>query len=79
MKQLDGLVEAGNTVICVEHDMRVLAGSDWVIDIGPGAGDEGGRIVAAGTPVEVSKARGSITAPHLARFIQPPLSTRKTA
>ncbi len=48
MAQLDGLVDAGNTVIVVEHDMRVVAGSDWVIDIGPGAGDEGGRVVAAG-------------------------------
>ncbi|MBK5187300.1 MAG: excinuclease ABC subunit UvrA, partial [Gemmatimonadaceae bacterium] len=50
MLQLDGLVESGNTVIVVEHDMRVVAGSDWVIDIGPGAGDEGGRVVAEGTP-----------------------------
>ena len=41
--QLDGLVEAGNTVIVVEHDMRVVAGSDWVIDMGPGAGEEGGH------------------------------------
>ena len=48
MAQLDGLVDAGNTVIVVEHDMRVVAASDWVIDIGPGAGDEGGRIVHAG-------------------------------
>ena len=56
MTQLDGLVEAGNTVIVVEHDMRVVAASDWVIDIGPGAGDEGGRIVALGnTPRGVPK------------------------
>src|SRR5207302_8045422 len=40
--QLDGLVAAGNTVVVVEHDMRVVGGSDWVIDVGPGAGDEGG-------------------------------------
>src|SRR5580700_8563505 len=46
--QLDGLVESGNTVIVVEHDMRVVAASDHVIDIGPGAGEEGGRIVASG-------------------------------
>ena len=52
--QLDGLVESGNTVIVVEHDMRVVAGSDWVMDIGPGAGDEGGRVVAFGTPAEVA-------------------------
>ena len=67
--QLDGLVDAGNTVIVVEHDMRVAAGSDWVIDIGPGAGDEGGRVVASGTPGEVSRATGSQTAPYLARFL----------
>ena len=69
MAQLDGLVDAGNTVIVVEHDMRVVAGSDWVIDIGPGAGDEGGRVVAEGPPAAVAAARGSKTAPYLARFI----------
>jgi excinuclease ABC subunit A len=69
MTQLNGLVDAGNTVIVVEHDMRVVAGSDWVVDIGPGAGDEGGRIVAAGTPAEVATAKGSRTAPFLARFL----------
>jgi excinuclease ABC subunit A len=56
-------------VIVVEHDMRVVAGSDWVIDIGPGAGEEGGRIVAAGTPAEVARGVGSRTAPYLARFL----------
>ena len=66
--QLDGLVEAGNTVIVVEHDMRVVAGSDWVMDVGPGAGDEGGRIVAAGTPRQVATSRRSRTAPYLARY-----------
>jgi excinuclease ABC subunit A len=69
MAQLDGLVESGNTVIVVEHDMRVVSGSDWVIDIGPGAGDEGGKVVAAGTPAEVSEASASRTAPYLARFL----------
>jgi excinuclease ABC subunit A len=76
MRQLDGLVDAGNTVIVVEHDMRVVAGSDWVIDMGPGAGDEGGRVVAAGTPAAVSAAAQSRTAPYLSRFIErsrPPL------
>ena len=52
--QLDGLVELGNTVIVVEHDLDVIAASDYVIDMGPGAGEEGGRVVAFGTPVEVS-------------------------
>jgi excinuclease ABC subunit A len=67
--QLDSLVEAGNTVIVVEHDTRVIAASDWVIDIGPGAGDEGGRIVAAGPPAVVAKSKTSRTAPYLARFL----------
>jgi excinuclease ABC subunit A len=70
MAQLDGLVESGNTVIVVEHDMRVIAGSDWVIDIGPGAGDEGGRVVASGTPAEISTESESRTAPYVARFLR---------
>ena len=69
MTQLDALVASGNTVIVVEHDMRVVAASDRVIDIGPGAGDEGGRVVAYGTPHEVSIAQESRTAPFLARAL----------
>jgi excinuclease ABC subunit A len=68
--QLDGLVDAGNTVIVVEHDMQVVAGGDWVIDIGPGAGEEGGQIVATGTPDAVAKAKGSLTATYLKRYIE---------
>ena len=67
MTQLDGLVDAGNTVIVIEHDMRVIAGSDWVIDMGPGAGDEGGRVVAAGAPAEIVRSSESRTAPYLKR------------
>jgi excinuclease ABC subunit A len=67
--QLDGLVDAGNTVIVVEHDMRVVAASDHVIDIGPGAGEEGGHVVASGTPAEISRVAGSRTAAYLARFL----------
>ena len=67
MTQLDGLVDAGNTVVVVEHDMQVVTASDWVIDVGPGAGDEGGRIVATGPPAAVAKNRESRTAPYLAR------------
>ena len=69
MIQLSGLVDAGNTVIVVEHDMQVLAASDWVIDIGPGAGDKGGTIVAVGIPKDIVKAENSRTAPYLADFI----------
>jgi excinuclease ABC subunit A len=64
--QLNRLVEGGNTVLLVEHDMLVVARSDWVIDMGPGAGEEGGQVVAAGTPMQVSESRASRTAPHLA-------------
>ncbi len=67
--QLDGLAAAGNTVVVVEHDMRVVAACDWVIDMGPGAGGDGGRIVAAGTPSEVARQAGSRTAPYLARAL----------
>jgi excinuclease ABC subunit A len=69
LAQLDRLVGAGNTVILVEHEMRVVAASDWVIDIGPGAGEEGGRIVAAGAPCDVAKVRESRTAPYLKRCV----------
>jgi excinuclease ABC subunit A len=69
MAQLDDLVAAGNTVILVEHDMAVAAGSDWIVDIGPGAGDEGGRIVAEGTPADVARAKGSRTAEYLRRAL----------
>ena len=65
MAQLNGLVDAGNTVIMVEHDMQVASNSDWIIDIGPGAGDEGGLIVAQGTPDDVAKSPVSRTAPFL--------------
>jgi excinuclease ABC subunit A len=67
--QLDKLVDAGNTVLVVEHDMRVVGASDWVIDIGPGAGDEGGRVVAFGTPADLSRTSASRTAPYLRRVL----------
>jgi excinuclease ABC subunit A len=69
MAQLHGLVDAGHTVVVVEHEMRVVAGSDWVVDVGPGAGDEGGRVVAAGRPEAVAQARDSRTAPFLAEAL----------
>jgi len=68
MVQLHGLVDAGNTVVVVEHELRVVADADWVIDIGPGAGEAGGRIVAAGPPREVAKVKGSRTAPYLRKL-----------
>lgn len=67
--QLDKPVDAGNTILLVEHNMRVVGASDRVIDIGPGAGDEGGRVIAVGTPAEVAKASNSRTAPYLFRVL----------
>jgi excinuclease ABC subunit A len=66
LEHLQRLVDGGNTVILVEHDMRVVAQADWVIDLGPGAGEAGGQVVAEGTPREVARAEGSVTAPFLA-------------
>jgi len=68
MTQLHGLVDAGNTVVVVEHDLRVVADADWVIDVGPGAGEEGGRIVAEGIPAQVSRAAQGATARYLRRW-----------
>ncbi|RYD94237.1 MAG: excinuclease ABC subunit UvrA, partial [Sphingobacteriales bacterium] len=70
LKQISSLVDSGNTVIVVEHDMHVLAQSDWIIDIGPGAGEEGGTVVAEGTPATLSRASGSRTAPYLLKEME---------
>jgi excinuclease ABC subunit A len=69
MRQLHSLVDAGNTVVVVEHEMRVVAQADWVIDMGPGAGDLGGSVVAQGTPRAVASASGNMTASYLAKAI----------
>ncbi|MFI6521031.1 ATP-binding cassette domain-containing protein [Spirillospora sp. NPDC050679] len=65
MRHLHALVDAGNTVVAVEHDMAVVADADHVIDLGPGGGDEGGRIVAQGTPADIAASDASRTAPYL--------------
>lgn len=67
MKQLHALVDAGNTVIVVEHDMDVVTSADWVIDLGPGAGKDGGNVVAVGLPEDVAKVSGSRTAEFITR------------
>ena len=72
LRQLHTLVDAGNTVVLVEHDLDAIATADWVIDLGPGGGDAGGRVVATGTPSEVAGAAGSATAPYLARRLGRP-------
>ncbi|MFJ4667759.1 ATP-binding cassette domain-containing protein [Kitasatospora purpeofusca] len=66
---LDRLVESGKSVIVVEHHQAVMAHADWIIDLGPGAGHDGGRIVFEGTPAELVAARSTLTAEHLAAYV----------
>jgi len=65
---LNRLVNLGNTVIVIEHNMDVIKNSDWIIDLGPEGGDEGGRLVASGTPEQISKAPGSYTGKYLKKL-----------
>jgi excinuclease ABC subunit A len=62
---LNRLVEKGNTVIVIEHNLDVIKTADWIIDLGPEGGDDGGTVVAEGTPEEVAKIRGSFTGQFL--------------
>lgn len=76
MAQLHGLVDSGNTVVVVEHEMAVVASADWVIDLGPSGGDAGGRIVAAGTAADVARSPHSRTAPYLAAALPQPATSQ---
>jgi excinuclease UvrABC ATPase subunit len=71
---LDRLVDAGKSVIVIEHHQAVMAHADWIIDLGPGAGHDGGRIVFEGTPADLVTARSTLTGEHLASFV-----TRRSA
>ena len=66
---LDRLVESGKTVIVIEHHQAVMAHADWIIDVGPGAGHDGGRIVFEGSPAELVAARSTVTGEHLAEYV----------
>ncbi|MFD0325008.1 ATP-binding cassette domain-containing protein [Lysobacter gummosus] len=66
---LDRLVDAGKSVIVVEHHQAVMAHADWIIDLGPGAGHEGGKVVFEGTPADLVKARSTLTGKHLAAYV----------
>jgi excinuclease ABC A subunit len=68
---LDRLVDAGRTVIVIEHNLDVVARADWVIDLGPGAGHDGGRVIFEGPPAELVRADGSLTGRHLRRRLDP--------
>jgi excinuclease ABC subunit A len=66
---LDRLVDAGHSVVVIEHHVDVIKRADWIVDLGPGAGDLGGRVVAQGTPEDVARAAASRTAPYLADLL----------
>jgi len=71
VRLLDRLVDGGRTVIVIEHNLDVVARADWVIDLGPGAGHDGGRVVFEGTPAALAEASGSLTGEHLRRRLAP--------
>ncbi|MEY7976254.1 ATP-binding cassette domain-containing protein [Streptomyces pilosus] len=66
---LDRLVDSGKSVIVIEHHQAVMAHADWIIDLGPGAGHDGGRVVFEGTPAELVAARSTLTGEHLAQYV----------
>ena len=65
LEVLHALVEQGNTVVVIEHNLDVIKTADWILDLGPEGGDKGGRIVAEGTPEKVAKTKGSFTGGYL--------------
>jgi excinuclease UvrABC ATPase subunit len=69
LELLDRLVDSGKSVLVIEHHQAVMAHADWIIDLGPGAGHDGGRIVFEGTPAELVAARSTLTGEHLAAFV----------
>ena len=66
---LDRLVDSGKSVIVIAHHQAVIAHADWIIDLGPGAGHDGGRIVFEGTPADLVAARSTLTGEHLAAYV----------
>jgi len=71
LKVLNQLVDAGNTVVVIEHNLDVIKTADWIVDMGPEGGDGGGRIVAQGTPETVAADPASHTGRYLARVLEP--------
>jgi len=77
LEVLQVLVDTGNTVIVIEHNLEVIKTADWIIDLGPEGGDAGGEIVAAGTPEEIARAKGSYTGRYLAEYLETKMEWRK--
>ena len=69
LELLDRLVDSGKSVIVIEHHQAVMAHADWIIDLGPGAGHDGGRVVFEGTPAELVNGKNTLTGEHLAGFV----------
>jgi excinuclease UvrABC ATPase subunit len=69
LRLLDRLVDTGKSVIVIEHNLAVMAHADWIIDLGPGAGHDGGRVVFAGLPADLVAAHDTLTGQHLAEYI----------
>jgi excinuclease ABC subunit A len=79
LEVLHALVDAGNTVVVIEHNLEVIKTADWIIDLGPEGGDKGGRIVAAGPPEEIVKAKDSYTGQFLAPYLKASQKAKKRA
>jgi excinuclease ABC subunit A len=79
LQVLDRLVDAGNSVAVIEHNLDVIKAADWVIDLGPEGGDEGGRIIAEGTPEEIARVKDSYTGEHLGRVLAAHEKRRKAS
>jgi excinuclease UvrABC ATPase subunit len=76
---LDRIVDAGKSVIVIEHHQAVMAHADWIIDLGPGAGHDGGRVVFEGTPADLVADRSTLTGRHLAEYVGAPTSGRRSS
>ena len=80
LEVLHALVEQGNTVVVIEHNLEVIKTADWILDLGPEGGDKGGRVIATGTPEDVAGTAGSYTGQYLAPLLQARLpQPKKTA
>ena len=70
LQVLHRLVDSGNTVLVIEHNLDVIKTADWIVDLGPGGGHRGGRVIAEGTPEQVAETKGSATGEYLARVLR---------
>ena len=67
---LDHLVDSGRTVVVIEHHQAVMVHADWIIDLGPGAGHDGGRVVFTGTPAQMAAERSTLTGKYLVQYVE---------